>query len=73
MKFFDWLSRQASRPDPVGAFAKYAIKDKIFPRTKNELHVLLLRYEHMPEQREAAKVAHAEWRKTRRKKDEKVA
>ncbi len=75
MPFVDWLRLQISRTDPVGLFARYALKDKIFPKDKaHRLYSLLLRYEHMPEQRKGAKLAHAEWRKIKKqRKEEDVA
>jgi hypothetical protein len=63
--FFTWLSKQTSRQDAVGAFARYAIKDKVFPRAKWQLFYFLARYEGMPEQRRGVKLAHREWRKSR--------
>lgn len=60
--FYGWLSRQVERQDRIGVFARYAVKDRVFPRTKSQLFLILLRYEGMPEQREAAKLAHREWR-----------
>lgn len=66
LPFFAWLGQQADRHDPVGAFARYAVRDKIFPRTTNRLHLVLLRYEHLPAQREGAKAAHREWRRSRK-------
>lgn len=64
--FFSWLRAQVDRPDDVGAFARYAVKDKIFPRHARQLHLFLLRYEGLPEPREGVKLAHREWRRTRR-------
>lgn len=67
MSFFKWLVEQTGRQDGVGAFARYAVRDKVFPGERsNRLGVFLSRYEGMPEQREAVKVAHREWRQTRR-------
>lgn len=71
--FFAWLSQQISRSDPIGVFARYAVKDKIFPKTAKHLYLYLLRYEGLPAQREGVKLAHAEWRKTRRRKSEGAA
>lgn len=65
MTFYDWLGRQTGRDDAVGAFARYAVKDRVFPREINKLVWLLSRYEGMPEQREGVKIAHREWRKAR--------
>ena len=65
MTFFTWLGEQTVRYDAVGVFARYAVKDKVFPRTAKHLHLFLLRYEGMP-QREAAKMAHREFRKGRK-------
>lgn len=65
--FYAWLSRQTERQDPVGAFARYAAKDKILARLPDvDLHVLLSRFDGLPEQREMVKVAHREWRQQRR-------
>ncbi len=64
--FFTWLGHQAERQDAVGAFARYAVNDKIFPRHAKRLYMLLLRYDGMPEQRAGAKIAHREWRKSRK-------
>lgn len=64
--FFVWLSRQTERQDNVGTFARYAVKDKIFPRHAWRLHIFLLRYENLPVQRAAVKIAHREWRNTRK-------
>ena len=66
MTFFSWLGQQVDRQDRVGAFARYAIADKVFPRTAWRLHYFLLRYEGMPEQRAGAKLAHREWRRVRK-------
>ena len=64
--FYSWLSRQIERQDDVGAFARYAARDKILARLPDvDLHVLLARFEGMPEQREAVKIAHREWRRQR--------
>jgi len=64
VKFYSWLLKQKQRQDVVGDFARYATKkDKFFPRNKNQLGIILLRYEELPEQRESAKIAHREWRK----------
>lgn len=61
--FFDWLTSQIQRNDSVGNFARYAIKDKLFPRHGRRLYIFLLRYEGLPELRNLAKKAHAEWRR----------
>ncbi len=66
MTFFSWLGQQVERRDRVGAFARYAVADRVFPRTAWRLHYFLLRYEGMPEQRAGAKLAHREWRRTRK-------
>lgn len=66
MTFFSWLGQQAERNDRVGAFARYALADKVFPRTACRLYLFLLRYEGMPEQRAGAKLAHREWRRSRK-------
>ena len=49
----------------MGTFARYAVKDRLFPRDARKLVMFLLRYEGMPEQRDGAKLAHREWRRTR--------
>lgn len=61
--FYDWLAQQAQRSDSVGIFSRYALKDIFFPRRARHLHIFLLRYEGLPEQREGVKKAHAEWRR----------
>ncbi len=66
MTFYAWLCQQAERNDDVGAFARYAAKDRIFPRHARKLNLFLLRYDGMPEQRSGAKLAHREWRRSRR-------
>lgn len=66
LTFFEWLCQQAERRDSVGAFARYAASDKAFPRHAWRLHVILLRYEGVPERRAGAKLAHREWRRTRK-------
>jgi hypothetical protein len=66
--FFGWLGRQTERQDTVGVLARLAVKDPIFPRHGSRLILFLIRYEHMPEQRQAVKIAHREWRQYRRKK-----
>jgi hypothetical protein len=66
MSFFTWLGQQASRQDAVGAFARYAIADRVFPRAEWRLHLFLSRYEGMPLQRAGAKIAHREWRRARK-------
>lgn len=64
--FFAWLGQQTERRDSVGALARHAVRDKIFPRHAWRLHIFLLRYQHIPDLREACKQAHAEWRRARR-------
>lgn len=64
--FFGWLGQQVARRDAVGAFARYAVADKAFPRATKRLHVVLLRYEGLPDRREGAKIAHREWRQQRK-------
>lgn len=66
MTFYAWLGQQVERQDDVGAFARYAVRDKIFPRQARKLVLFLTRYEGMPDKREAVKVAHREWRQRRR-------
>lgn len=65
MSFFDWLSQQVTRTDRIGIFARYAVADKVFPRSAWRLGLFLLRYEGMPEQRAGVKLAHREWRQCR--------
>ena len=65
MTFYRWLQRQKERTDAVGEFARYAIKDKLFPRECRALHLFLLRYEGLPERRTGVKAAHREWRRWR--------
>ena len=66
MTFFAWLGRQTVRQDAVGTFARYAVKDRLFPREARKLVLFLLRYEGMPEQRAGVKLAHREWRRVRK-------
>ena len=66
MTFFSWLGQQVERQDAVGTFARYAVRDKAFPRGQRQLYVFLARYEGMPEQRRGAKLAHGEWRRWRK-------
>lgn len=65
--FFEWLGQQVDRRDRVGAFARYAVADRVFPRHAWRLHLFLLRYEGMPEQRTGAKLAHREWRQAKKR------
>ena len=62
MTFFSWLGRQTARTDDIGAFARYAAKDRLFPKGARKLVLFLMRYEGMPEQRSGVKLAHREWR-----------
>jgi hypothetical protein len=64
--FYAWLCQQVDRTDDVGTFARFAVKDRIFPRPARKLNLFLQRYEGMPVQRAGAKLAHREWRKARR-------
>lgn len=64
--FFAWLSLQTDRLDEIGAFARYAVGDRAFPRPAWRLSTFLSRYEGMPTQRGAVKLAHREWRKIRK-------
>jgi hypothetical protein len=64
--FYGWLGQQVARRDDVGAFARYAVADKAFPRGARRLHVVLLRYEGLPDRRDGAKLAHREWRQQRK-------
>lgn len=66
MTFYAWLGRQTPRTDEVGAFARYAVRDKLFPRGARKLVLFLSRYEGMPTQREGVKLAHREWRRWRK-------
>lgn len=66
MTFFIWLTHQSERQDSVGAFARYAAKDKAFPRHAWRLCIFLSRYEGMPVQRAEVKQAHREWRRSRK-------
>ncbi len=66
MTFYAWLARQVERTDDVGDFARYAVKDRLFPRDARKLVLFLMRYEGMREQRNGAKLAHREWRMHRR-------
>lgn len=68
MTFYAWLCGQTARTDEVGAFARYAVKDRLFPKEARKLVLFLLRYEGMPVQRGAAKLAHREWRKMRQRR-----
>lgn len=65
--FFGWLGQQADRQDPVGHFARFAVTDRVFPRTAWRLSDFLLRYQGMPDQRAGVKSAHREWRLQRRR------
>jgi len=65
MTFYEWLRKQTTRTDAVGLFARYAMKDKFFPREMCKLCVFLQRYEGLPEQRKLVIVAHREWRQMR--------
>lgn len=65
MTFYPWLARQAGRADAVGAFARAAVKDPIYPRYADALGTILRRYEHDHEHREMAKHAHRAWRRER--------
>lgn len=67
LTFYAWLRQQDGRQDVVGAFARYAVRDRLFPQHARKLVMFLIRYEGMPEQREAVKIAHREWRNARRK------
>jgi len=65
MSFFEWLGQQVERRDHVGAFARFAVADRVFPRQYNQLYFFLLRYEGMPAARAGVKAAHREWRRQR--------
>lgn len=64
--FYEWLGQQAERQDDVGAFARSALRDRVFPREVNKLGLLLSRYDGLPERRELVKIAHREWRRAKR-------
>ncbi len=64
--FYQWLCEQVQRDDDVGAFARYAAKDRLFPRDGRKLVLFLLRYQGMPEQRKGVTLAHREWRKLKK-------
>ena len=72
--FYAWLLAQCERADAVGIVAQAASKDLQFPRKANRLHILLRYFDAAPESRRAAapelrkamKLAHAEWRKTKK-------
>ena len=66
MLFYEWLGLQTSRRDPVGDFARYARKDKVFPIHARKLHLFLLRYEGLPLKQALVKRAHREWRRNAR-------
>lgn len=63
MQFYRWLLAQRGRGDTVGDLARFAARDKLFPRD-SRLHVILLRCDGTPH-RNAAKLAHREWRSVR--------
>jgi uncharacterized protein YozE (UPF0346 family) len=65
--FFLWLADQKSRNngDEVGRLAREALKDKTFPRKARKLLLFLHYYEAEPQNREAVKLAHREWRQLR--------
>lgn len=71
--FYDWLCAQSRRADEIGVIARVVQRDKLFPRYGKRLHLFLLRYEHQPEQRDAIKKAHAEYRAERRQQHERTA
>lgn len=63
MTFYAWLSRQTARQDAVGALARFAVKDRVFPREVRKLVILMKRFEGRPEFQASVKIAHAEWRR----------
>jgi hypothetical protein len=65
MTFSAWLGQQTARTDDIGIFARYAVKDKVFPK-RDALYLCLLRYEGMPAQRRGVKLAHREYRRWRK-------
>lgn len=66
--FYGWLCLQTERTDTVGVLARFAVKDKIFPRQGRKLSLFLQRFDHTRDLRDAVKLSHAEWRKLRRKR-----
>jgi YozE SAM-like fold len=67
-EFFSWLSLQVHRTGDVGGFARWAQRDRFFPREVSQLSVLLLYVEGRSSgdlQRGGLKKAHREWRKSR--------
>lgn len=66
LTFYDWLTPQSRRDDAIGALARHAFKDKLFPRNARHLYLFLLRYEGLPVLRAAVIRAHAEYRRTRK-------
>lgn len=68
MEFYAWLRQQRGRNDRVGDFATLVLASRLhplFPKTKSDLHLVLLWCEAHPAMRPAAKQAHREWRQTR--------
>ena len=65
MTFYRWLAQQTARRDAVGLLARAAVKDPIYPRYADTLGIILRRYDHDRLLREAAKIAHREWRRLR--------
>lgn len=37
MRFISWLKLQVNRPDPIGNFARWAVKNKKFPLSSDPL------------------------------------
>ena len=63
--FHRWLIDQKHRKDEVGRLAIEVVKDKTFPRHLRKLHLFLHYYSSEPENYEAVKLAHREWRELR--------
>ena len=64
MRFSDWLLGQTLRQDVIGQLAREVKKDPTYPRATSRLWLILHYYRSEPVNREAAKLAHAEWRNT---------
>lgn len=65
--FYAWLHVQRTRLDDVGRFAMFVAGDKTYPRRSHRLYLLLKYCGGNAELRRLTKLAHAEWRRTRRK------
>lgn len=62
MTFYGWLQTQSKRADDVGALARHAQKDRLFPRRAKRLYLFLSRYDGQHTLRDAVKLAHTEYR-----------